>query len=92
MSEKRTWSHIFIIYSIVFAIAILGMVFNIKTVPYTTKRHDLILEIQELKEKNRLLLLEISSKKTPEKIEMVATEKLNMGLAPIPMVLRYDSE
>jgi cell division protein FtsL len=76
--QKRLLFYAFI-YSVIAFIAVGSMAINVKAYSYINKRHDLLIELQTLKDENRDLDYTVSHANTLEKIETIVTTKLNMS-------------
>lgn len=75
---KKQLSFYFSCYALIAVIAVLSMSINVKTYTYINKRHELLIELQKIQEKNRDLDFMIKNATTLEKVEEIITTKLSM--------------
>ncbi|MFT5170277.1 MAG: cell division protein FtsL [Candidatus Marinamargulisbacteria bacterium] len=65
-------------YAFITIFAIVGLVFNVKTMPLNTEIRNLNQAIKQAEDKNKRLLFEMTSKSSLAKIDEIARHKLNM--------------
>jgi len=85
MQKKRRLFYVWI-YILIFIVAFLDLVVNIKTLPLIESRQKLIVETQKLEEVNHELELHMLSSSGYSQIEKEAQEKLQMT---IPTTIFY---